>query len=84
MCVDYNTTDENDTRGKTVLRLKKHRTILYEQLPSQDGVKLMNHLPQRMKELVNSKHFKYQSRQHYLLTLVYNSVWEFMATLLKR
>ncbi|KAG8306238.1 hypothetical protein J6590_051582 [Homalodisca vitripennis] len=47
-----------NTRGRDNLRVQSQRTMAYEQLSSQVGVKVINRLPECIKELVTKKRLK--------------------------
>lgn len=71
---------EYDTRDRDVLTMHKHRIAVYEQLPSQVGVKIINPRLCRLKELENPKQVESQFQQHYL-TYTFYSVGECIAIL---
>ncbi|KAG8290915.1 hypothetical protein J6590_073488 [Homalodisca vitripennis] len=63
--------------GRDNLRVQSHRTIAYEQLPSQFGVKVINRLPECIKELATKKRFKARDLLCQLFTLQPKRVkWE--------
>ncbi|KAG8245311.1 hypothetical protein J6590_005624 [Homalodisca vitripennis] len=63
------------TRGRDNLRLYPHRTAAFKRLPSEVGVKLINKLPDEIKDLNEPTKFKSRLR-HFLVSRVY-SVQEF-------
>ncbi|KAG8290669.1 hypothetical protein J6590_078133 [Homalodisca vitripennis] len=66
-----------NTRGRDNLRFQSHRTMAYEQLPSQVGIKVINRLPECIKELATKKRFKARLRD-LLVSNKFYSVNEFM------
>lgn len=74
MCWVKMSTSMDGTRGGDNLRMHTHRTALYEQLPSQVGLKTINHL---LRELENPKHFKSQLKQQLLTYTIYSvrKIW---------
>lgn len=70
------------TRDRDVLTMHQHRIAMYEQLPSQVCVKIINPLLCWLKELEHPKQIKSQLKQHYL-TYTFYLVGEFIATLVQ-
>ncbi|KAG8258932.1 hypothetical protein J6590_021727 [Homalodisca vitripennis] len=58
------------------MRIQSHRTMAYEQLPSQVGVKVINKLPERIKELATKKRFKARLRDLLVSTLYTLGMWD--------
>ncbi|KAG8270053.1 hypothetical protein J6590_093715 [Homalodisca vitripennis] len=46
------------TRGRDNFRVQQHRTATFERLPSEVGVKLINKLPEEIKQLNDQKNLK--------------------------
>ena len=65
------------TRGGDIFRVQQHRTVAFERLPSQIGIKLINKLPHEIKQINNHKVFKDRLKQ-YLVLQVFYSVDEFL------
>uniref|UniRef100_A0A1B6HTM5 Uncharacterized protein n=1 Tax=Homalodisca liturata TaxID=320908 RepID=A0A1B6HTM5_9HEMI len=65
-----------ETRGRNNFRTEQHRTAMFEHLPSQMGVKLINKLPGDLKRINEPKQFKSRLR-HFLLSKAFYSVDEF-------
>ncbi|KAG8316186.1 hypothetical protein J6590_057383 [Homalodisca vitripennis] len=65
------------SRGRDNFRVQQHRTAAFERLPSEVGVKLINKLPEEIKQLNGQKKFKTRLR-HLLVSRVFYSVDEFM------
>jgi len=70
---DYN------TRFKNMYRSASHRLQLYEQLPLQSGIKIINRLPDNIKNVQNLNLFKIYLKS-FLLSHAYYSVDEFFST----
>ncbi|KAG8246956.1 hypothetical protein J6590_072958 [Homalodisca vitripennis] len=51
-----------NTRGRDDLRIQSHRTMAYEQIPSQVTVKVINRFPEYIKGLATKKRFKARLR----------------------
>jgi len=66
-----------NTRQRSLFRTENHRLKLHETLPFQAGVKLINRLPDNIKNVHNLRLFKIKLKQ-YLLNKSYYSVEEFM------
>ncbi|KAG8258048.1 hypothetical protein J6590_036787 [Homalodisca vitripennis] len=62
-----------ETRGRNNFRTKQHRTSMFEHLPSQMGVKLINTLPGDLKRINELQQFKSRLR-HFLLSKAFYSV----------
>ncbi|KAG8249764.1 Hemicentin-1 [Homalodisca vitripennis] len=65
------------TRCRDNLRLHPHRTAAFKRLPFEVGVKLINKLPDKIKNLNEPTKFKARLR-HFLVLRVFYSVEEFM------
>ena len=66
-----------ETRGRNSFRLQQHRTAAFSNLPKQVGVKLINHLPEVLKNIQNFNQFKARLK-HLLVSHVFYSVEEFL------
>ncbi|KAG8292061.1 hypothetical protein J6590_047963 [Homalodisca vitripennis] len=66
-----------NTRGRDNLRVQSHRTMAYEQLPSQVGVKVINRFQECIKELATKKRFKARLRD-LLVSNAFYSLDKFM------
>ncbi|KAG8261471.1 hypothetical protein J6590_071448 [Homalodisca vitripennis] len=66
-----------DTRGGDSYRMQHHRTLASEQLPSQAGVRLINNLPESIKNVNNPNLFKARLKD-LLVSEVFYCVDEFM------
>ncbi|KAG8256531.1 hypothetical protein J6590_066341 [Homalodisca vitripennis] len=64
------------TRGRDNFRMAQHRTTVFELLPSQVGVRLINRLPEEIKRVNNHKQFKSRLK-HFLVSKAFYSVDEF-------
>ena len=69
---------EHNTRGRDNPRIAQHRLTMYENLPSQAGVRLMQYLPGNVTSGSSASSFKSRLRLH-LLSNAFYSVEEFMA-----
>ncbi|KAG8295100.1 hypothetical protein J6590_088030 [Homalodisca vitripennis] len=67
---------QHGTRGRDNLRVQQHRTNAFRNLPSQVGVRLINSLPEHIKQQ-NGKRFKTQLKT-LLISRAFYSVCEFM------
>ncbi|KAG8322298.1 hypothetical protein J6590_026555 [Homalodisca vitripennis] len=66
-----------ETRARDNFRIDQHRTIAFEHLPSQVGVRIINRLPEVIKQLDDPKKFK-ACLKHLLVSKPFYSVGEFM------
>ena len=65
------------TRGRDNLRLQQHRTVTFANLPKQIGVRLINGLPEELKNIQNFNHYITQLK-HVLVSKAFYSVDEFL------
>jgi hypothetical protein len=65
------------TRGRANLRVQQHRTVAFEHLPSQFGIKILNKLPEGVKHAQNQNQFKTRLKSLLVSNVLY-SVEEFM------
>ncbi|KAG8286085.1 hypothetical protein J6590_068040 [Homalodisca vitripennis] len=65
------------TRGRDNFRLDQHRTTAYGRLPSQVGVRLINRLPEGIKNINDPNQFKARLK-HFLVSKAFYSVDEFI------
>ncbi|KAG8291167.1 hypothetical protein J6590_067151 [Homalodisca vitripennis] len=77
-CVSLRGSDVHQygTRGRDNFRMAQHRTTVFERLPSQVGVRLINRLPEEIKRVNNHKQFKSRLK-HFLVSKAFYSVDEF-------
>ena len=66
-----------ETRGRNNYRLQQHRTRAFANLPKQVGVRLINQLPEVLKNMQNFNQFKSRLK-HLLVSEVFYSVDEFL------
>jgi len=66
-----------ETRGRDDYQTRHHRTMVFEHLPSQAGVKFLNKLPEGIKQEENKNKFKTRLKR-LLVSKVLYSVDEFM------
>src|SRR5436190_6292053 len=66
-----------ETRGRCNYRLQKHRTTAFAKLPKQVGVRLINGLPEVLKNVPNLNQFKARIK-HQLVSHAFYSVDEFL------
>jgi len=66
-----------ETRGRNDYRLRQHRTVAVEHLPSQAGVKFLNRLPESIKNSENKNQLKTRLKRLLVYKVLY-SVDEFM------
>ena len=64
-----------ETRGRNNFRLQQHRTTAFTNLPKQVGVRLINGLPEVLKNIQNLNQFKSRLK-HLLVSGVFYSVDE--------
>ncbi|KAG8319861.1 hypothetical protein J6590_082671 [Homalodisca vitripennis] len=73
---------EYETRGRDNYRTGRHRTVVYEHLPSQAGVRFINSLPDSMKNVQSPKALKTRlkrflaSKAFYSVDELLNYSWE--------
>ncbi len=67
-----------DTRGRDNYRSGRHRTVVFERLPSQAGARFVNKLPNSIKNAVMPKAFKSRLKTA-LISEAFYSTDEFMA-----
>ncbi|KAG8304842.1 hypothetical protein J6590_084813 [Homalodisca vitripennis] len=70
--------DGYETRGRDNYRTGRHRTVVYEHLPSQAGVHFINRLPNSMKNAETPKASKARLKR-FLVSKAFYSVDEFLA-----
>ncbi|KAG8291418.1 hypothetical protein J6590_060318 [Homalodisca vitripennis] len=63
---------ENETRGRDNYRSGKHRTLVYEHLPSQAGVHFINGLPASVKNAPTPKALKSRLKRFLASMAFYN------------
>ncbi|KAG8301339.1 hypothetical protein J6590_056032 [Homalodisca vitripennis] len=68
---------EYETRGRDNYRTGRHRTVVYEHLPSQAGVRFINSLPDFMKNVQTPKALKTRLKR-FLASKAFYSVDEFL------
>ena len=68
---------EHNTRGRNNPRVAQHRLNLYENLPSQAGVRFMSRLPDNIKHEINTLSFK-KNLKRYLAEHCFYSIEEWM------
>ena len=66
-----------ETRGRENYRTDRHRTVTFEHLPAQVGVRLLNKLPEEIKTVEIQKKFKARL-QSLLACKAFYSIDEFM------
>lgn len=67
-----------ETRARDRLRTRQHRTVAYEHVPSQAGIKFLNSLPECLRTEMNPRKFKARLKVH-LVSLAFYTVGEFLA-----
>ncbi|KAG8253552.1 hypothetical protein J6590_032350 [Homalodisca vitripennis] len=67
-----------ESRGRDNYRTGRHRTVVYEHLPSQAGVQFINRLPNSMKNAQTAKASKARLKR-FLVSKAFYSVDEFLA-----
>ncbi|KAG8303949.1 hypothetical protein J6590_106036 [Homalodisca vitripennis] len=63
-----------ETRGRANYRTGRHRTVVYERLPSQAGVQFLNRLPNSIKHAPTSKALKTRLKRFLVSQAFYNAV----------
>ncbi|KAG8287031.1 hypothetical protein J6590_047008 [Homalodisca vitripennis] len=67
-----------ETRGRANYRTGRHRTVVYERLPSQAGVQFLNRLPNSIKDAPTPKAFKTRLKR-FLVSQAFYNAGEFLA-----